>query len=768
MKNLVTAALVSTLIFWPRMTLMNNNLNKEEVSSFYLIQEGKNGQGRHRLENHPMCGRTTGGQEECYFKCGRVSCVPGYDTLVDDLTCIRDCFENNSCVAALLDDVLSEGVCIDDGLGFYPVSKNCTPFQDSTCSDRTEALLTTRECLQEVFSQQHFILNTINHLITISCHSQVAEFYFNFQVSNSLAGSAGSRRKRSVPLSVVLESEKISTKLNFTNTRHRYPWVCSLRRKGDQGSHVCAVNLLSLPPSPTVLVGAAHCPYLCKDGSREIPSCCCSSNTDSCRYSDARCGDHPGVVEMDGQDARIVCGEGDTSQDDSEEYNIVMTVRQIVRHPGYDPAVGVSKGSDLAIFKVNDRNLKKALDNRYEVWPACLPPAGQGSTRARTGIHTGWSKPPPLSFVESVAPGYAGLYDNFYKQWHYKMDILETCEDPKDSPLCASLKYPSNSSYPPGTVCARDFTRQSCFSTGDSGSPLMTSDNDDRRYIEGVLSFVKGCDQFIFGLDKEEFSTGTTYTLTQRSTNPATYTRLSCFLPWIAAQYNMEYSSTGAEDQTCTAGSGDTEDKKNICRNTLSNEFDLREEAEFECIFPFYYNGKKYDECILFEELGFVYPVFRCPIRRITTKMNGIISFNFNASAVTGGYCIKKKTSPGTPEHKLVLDPDYDGCASWNRRPPMSQCKNNCPGVRAFGLGGGAVLPEKRPYCETAPNRSRCNKKCKGVRCRYARCQNGKCEKGPNPRKVCKGKPKGHRCDKICKKIGDCKVAICRTGVCRF
>jgi len=751
---MIITFLMSTLILCAR---MNNNINKYQGT----------GEGRYRLESHPMCGKTAGGQDECYFKCRRVSCVPGYDTLVEDLTCIKDCFEKTSCVTALLDDVLTDGVCIDDGLGFYPVSKNCTPFEDSTCSDKTEALLTTRECLQEVFSQQHFILNTINHLITISCNPQVAEFYFNFQVSNSLAGSAG-RRKRSVPISLVLESEKIHTKLNFTNTRHRYPWVCSLRSEGHQGHHLCAVNLLSLPPSPTVLVGAAHCTYLCKDGPRDVPPCCCSSNTDSCRLSDGRCGDNPGVVEMVGQDARIVCGEWDTSQDDDEDYNIVLPILQIVRHPDYDPAVGVSKGSDLAVFKVNDENLKNAIDNDCKVWPACLPPERRGSTRA--GIHTGWSKPPPMSFVQSVAPGYAGLYDNFYKQWHYKMDILETCEDPTDSPLCAPLKHPSNTSYPPGTVCARDFTRQSCFSVGDSGSPLLVSDNNNRRYIEGVLSFVKGCDQFVFGLDKEEFSTGTTYTLAQRSTNPATYTRLACYLPWIAEQYNMVYESTGAVDQGCTVGSGDPGDGENTCRNTLSNEFDLREEAEFKCIFPFYYNGKKYDECVLFEELGFVYPVFRCPIRKITTKKNGIISFNFNASAVTGGYCIKKKTKPGTPEHKLVLDPDYQGCASWNRRPPMSQCKNNCPGVRAFGLGGGAILPgeQEKSYCETAPNRSRCNKKCKGVRCRTARCQNGKCKKGPHPRKVCKGKPEGNRCDKICNKAGDCKVAKCSNGVCRF
>ena len=49
------------------------------------------------------------------------------------------------------------------------------------------------------------------------------------------------------------------------NSRHRYPWLCSLRKKtGDVPEHLCAVNLLSRPPGPAVLVGAAHCTYLCR------------------------------------------------------------------------------------------------------------------------------------------------------------------------------------------------------------------------------------------------------------------------------------------------------------------------------------------------------------------------------------------------------------------------------------------------------------------------------------------------------------------------
>jgi len=245
-------------------------------------------------------------------------------------------------------------------------------------------------------------------------------------------------------------------------------------------------------------------------------------------------------------------------------------------------------------------------------------------------------------------------------------------------------------------VCARDFSLQSCFSTGDSGSPLMITDNNDRRYIEGVLSFVKGCNQFQFAQDEEAFSTGTTWSLAQRATNPATYTKLSCFLPWIAAEYNMEYESTGEVDQACNTGTGDPNDGTNTCRSSPSNALGLREELELECIFPFYYNGRLYEECILFNELEFVYPVFRCPIRPISTTIDGIISFNFNASELTAGYCISKAQIDSLgdnqlPEDQYILDPNFDDCFSFNRRPPMSQCKNNCPGVRAFGIIGGGV-----------------------------------------------------------------------------
>ena len=73
----------------------------------------------------------------------------------------------------------------------------------------------------------------------------------------------------------------ITLSINFIseNSRHRYPWICSVRSKDPvlQYQHYCAVTLLSRPPGPAVLVGPAHCTYLCKasDGS-VLDNCCCA------------------------------------------------------------------------------------------------------------------------------------------------------------------------------------------------------------------------------------------------------------------------------------------------------------------------------------------------------------------------------------------------------------------------------------------------------------------------------------------------------------
>merc|ERR1712037_64735 len=363
---------------------------------------------------------------------------------------------------------------------------------------------------------------------------------------------------------------------------------------------------------------------------------------------------------------------------------------------------GPGGGSDIAVFKVNDAGFQNP--RKLKIYPACLPPKDR-SQKEREGVHSGWSKPPPLHFLEKYGEGYIPFYSDFFKQWHYRMKIQEKCADPTKTTLYGlNVTYPSNTYYPPATVCAVDATAQSCFSTGDSGSPLMVKEEKrpQRFFIEGILSFVKGCEQLVFGArgaDKLRFN------LNQNSENPAAYAKLSCHLPWVADQYGLSYD--GVPDESCSTGTGptvpfnSTHDYDAVCRETKGTGL-LGKEAP--CIFPFYYNGRgPYDRCMLFEEEDFVYPVFRCPTHNITTKYPGTEINHFeDFEELTDGICLDldiamatcNETIPqGGPGRQKVLDPNITDCSRVYKRPPFSTCKNDCPGVRSFGIiGGGAIL----------------------------------------------------------------------------
>ena len=126
--------------------------------------------------------------------------------------------------------------------------------------------------------------------------------------------------------------------------------------------HYCAVTLLSRPPAPTVLVGPAHCTYLCKSSRGEVDNCCCGGPND-CSDNFERCGKDSKVVDMTGWDAEILCGEweaGDSPPASSgEEYNIILKINEIIRHPEY--AVNIENSAhlqnDIAVFKVDDSQL---------------------------------------------------------------------------------------------------------------------------------------------------------------------------------------------------------------------------------------------------------------------------------------------------------------------------------------------------------------------------------------------------------------------------
>lgn len=170
------------------------------------------------------------------------------------------------------------------------------------------------------------------------------------------------------------------------------------------------------------------------------------------------------------------------------------------------------------------------------------------------------------------------------------------------------------------------------------------------------------------------------------------YAKLSCFLPWIASQYGLSYDAV--PDESCSKGTGptvpfnSTHDYDSVCRNAPGTD-NFRKERP--CIFPFYYRGKgPYDRCMLFEEEDFVYPVFRCPTRNITTKFPGTDINHFEETLeLTEGYCQDMALAiatcdftideDGGPDCQRLLDPELECSPNW-QVPPFSTCKNDCPG----------------------------------------------------------------------------------------
>ena len=136
----------------------------------------------------------------------------------------------------------------------------------------------------------------------------------------------------------------------------QHPWQCSLKFQGFRGHHRCGVTLLSgptvtTPSDPFVLVGAAHCNYICKDRRTGYPleTCCCrpESVAGTCRQDQSPgspfCPENPNDAEFtlaEPDDLVIVCGEFDTASELiwwSLEPEEVFKIEEIINHPRYKP-----------------------------------------------------------------------------------------------------------------------------------------------------------------------------------------------------------------------------------------------------------------------------------------------------------------------------------------------------------------------------------------------------------------------------------------------
>ena len=115
------------------------------------------------------------------------------------------------------------------------------------------------------------------------------------------------------------------------------------------------------------------------------------------------------------------------------------------------------------------------------------------------------------------------------------------------------------------------------------------------------------------------------------------YAKLSCYLPWVAAQYDMDFTPPGNPDPACLYGNGDiTEVTAEVCRsNPFNNLQDRIDGIEAPCLFPFTLNGESHSGCIMSAIEDFTRPVFRCPIR--TVKGAGPNGTDYTDTHLTGG-----------------------------------------------------------------------------------------------------------------------------------
>ena len=161
-------------------------------------------------------------------------------------------------------------------------------------------------------------------------------------------------------------------------------------------------------------------------------------------------------IRIAGIEAEIICGEWSIANDEEgeEDYNIIIPILKTKRHPNFTINLGEGESqfvaNDIAVIFVDDSTLENVTDN-FRLYPACLPEVNRPTNEA---IHSGWSTPPSEDYIQNYAAAYTQNYQDFFKQWHYDMTIIQ-CKDPTTNNWNEPLTSPSNSYYPPGTICAK-------------------------------------------------------------------------------------------------------------------------------------------------------------------------------------------------------------------------------------------------------------------------------------------------------------------------
>ena len=110
---------------------------------------------------------------------------------------------------------------------------------------------------------------------------------------------------------------------------------------------------------------------------------------------------------------------------------------------------------------------------------------------------------------------------------------------------------------------------------------------------------------------------------------------------------------------------------------------------------PILLQGEVLQKKNLFVDDNFVFPVFLCPVRNITTKRpytnpvtGEVLMVNdFQDTGLLQGLCVIQPTPEEAETGQLVtLDPADESCFSFFRVPAFSTCKNDCPGGKYLDI----------------------------------------------------------------------------------
>jgi len=264
------------------------------------------------------------------------------------------------------------------------------------------------------------------------------------------------------------------------------------------------------------------------------------------------CGANATLQKAAPSDLQINCNF--TTQELTQGLSLqILPIKEIRIHPGFNPLTnnqtqegGPIAGSDISVYIVDDSDFTMHPDF---VWPACLPRADDSYLPGNKGILSGWIAPPPLYLFD----GNSNLLSYELNQLFEKEALYAKvrCEDPD------WMWKSSNSFYPAGTACYADPAAASSVEFGISGSGIMrpfvrnVRENESVRYSwAGALSMSKGAN----------YPRISPTTVVMLSNNPTVFTDGSCYLDWIAAQYNLSLPADFTVPARCSQSAGSKQD----------------------------------------------------------------------------------------------------------------------------------------------------------------------------------------------------------------